>query len=266
MNVRTAYYALIACIAFVLVGCGAEKKATPAQIDGLEMYTDALMNFGIKHPSNWQKAAEPGKRALFFSDNTVGNRFVKYDVEGPSGAKMQISVYELEGSVEDFLNNDKMFDASAYGPMEDVTLAGQPGKKLSYSFDLSDGKFMGEKYAAAKDNYVTVVVFEAFSGTFDALHPKFEEMLSSVELGYKKEIPVVADTVAAAPAEPFKPSATTVSFKGNGYTMNIPDNFRNTPTKSAGTLTSMKFKGIDGPQDCFIQVDVLDASKQKKSR
>lgn len=264
MKIRTVFYALVACMVFALVGCGAERKAAPAEVGSLEMYTDDIMSFGIQYPSNWQKAVEPGKRALFFSDNAVGSRFVKYDLEGPSGARVQISIEELTAGIEEVLNKDNMFEASMYTPAEDATIAGQPGKKLTYSFDLSDGKFMGEKYVVAKDNYATVVVFEAFSGTFEALRPKFQEMLASVQLGHKKEAPVVVDSaVAAAPAEPFKPSATTVSFKGNGYTMNIPDNFRNTPTKSAGTLTSMKFKGIEGPQDCFIQVDVLDASKQK---
>lgn len=263
MKIRTVHYALMACMVLILVGCGAERKAAPAEIESLEMYTDDVMNFGIQHPSNWQKAVELGKRALFFSDNAVGSRFVKYDLEGPSGAKLQISVEELTTGIEEALDKDKVFEANLYTPAEDVTVAGQPGKKISYSFDLSDGKFMGEKYVVAKDNYATVVVFEAFGGTFEALRPKFQEMLASVQLGYKKAAPVVTDSVVSAPAEVFKPSSTTMVYKGNGYSISIPDNFRNTPTKSSGTIASMKFKGIEGPQDCFIQVDVLDASKQK---
>lgn len=262
MRIRSMSSALLALVAVALFGCGAEKKVEPAQIESLEMYTDNIMNFGIKHPANWQKAIEPGKRAVFFSDNAVIQRFVNYDVEGPSGAKIQISVQPLTGTLEEALNASKAFESSVYSAPEDITLGGQPGKKITYSFELNDGKMQGEKYIAARDSTVTLVEIEAFSSTFDTLRPKFQEMIGSVQLGYKTAMPTV-DTVSTAPADTFKPASEVRAFKGNGYTMSIPDNFSSTPAKSSGTLSSTKFKGMGGPADSFIQVDVLDASKQK---
>ncbi len=249
----------------VLAGCGADKKATPAEVQDLEMYTDGMMNFGIKYPSNWQKATAAGSQAAFYSDNSVVTRFLSYDAEGAGGAKVQIVCKPLTTTLDEAAEAEKApFDASTYSASENTTMAGAPAKKFTYSFDLGDGKFMGEKYVAARDSFLTIVSFEAFGGTFDALKPKFDEMLQSVQLAYKAAAPTL-DTVAAstAPADTFKPSPTTISYKGNGYTIDIPDNFRGTPATAKGAISGTKFRGIDGPADCIIQVDVLDASKQK---
>ena len=35
---------------------------------------------------------------------------------------------------------------------------------------------------------MTIIEFESFGGTFDQLHPKFEEMLKSVKLAYYKAV------------------------------------------------------------------------------
>lgn len=264
MRIRPMSSVLLALIAVTLFGCGAEKKAEPAVIESLETYNDNVMNFSIAYPSNWQKAVEQGKQAIFFSDNTVMQRFVSYDADGTSGAKIQISVQPMTGTLDEELNAAKTFEANAYSATENTTLGGQPAKKVSYSFELNDGKLQGEKYVAAKEGTVTIVELEAFGGTFEALRPKFEEVLKSVQLGYKVAAPVIdTSAVSTAPADTFKPSSQVRAVKGDGYTMDVPDNFSGTPAKSAGTLSSTKFKGIGGPQDSFIQVDVLDASKQK---
>ncbi len=266
MIFRPLSYLLPVLAVVVLSGCGAEKKAAPAEVQELTMYTDEIMNFGIKHPSNWQKAIAAGNQAVFYSDNSVASRFATYDAEGPGGAKVQIIYKPLAGSLEEAAEAEKVpFDANIYSSTENVTVAGTPAKKFSYSFDLGDGKFMGEKYIAAKDSFLTVVSFEAFGGTFDALHPKFEEMIQSVQLAYKEPAPVVDMNAPAstAPADTFKPSPTVRSYKGNGFTMDIPDNFSGTPASAKGAISATKFKGIGGPADCVIQIDVLDASKQK---
>lgn len=264
MRIRPMSSVLLALIAVTLFGCGAEKKAEPAAVEALETYTDNMMNFSIAYPSNWQKAVEQGKQALFLSDNSVMQRFVSYDADGAGGAKIQISIKPVTGTLEEELNATKIFEPGAYSANEDATLGGQPAKKVSYSFELNDGKLQGERYVAAKDSTITIVEIEAFGSTFDALRPKFEEVLKSVQLGYKTAVPVI-DTSAAsvAPADTFKPSAQVRVFKGDGYSVELPDNFSSTPARSAGTISSTKFKGVGGPQDSFIQIDVLDASKQK---
>ena len=266
MIFRPQFYILPVLAVLVLAGCGAEKKAEPAEVQELVMYTDGTMNFGIKYPSNWQKAIATGSQAAFYSDNSVVNRFIAYDAEGPAGAKVQVVVKPLAGTLDEAAEAEKApFASDVYSAAENTTVAGVPGKKISYGFDLGDGKFMGEKYIAAKDSFLTVVSFEAFGGTYDALRPKFEEMLQSVQLAYRAEAPAVDTTTAASttPADTFKPSPTTRVYKGNGFTIDIPDNFSGAPASAKGALSATRFKGVGGPADCTIQVDVLDASKQK---
>lgn len=263
MNFRPLSCLLPVAAMVVLSGCGAEKNAEPAPIQELTMYTDGVMNFGIQYPSNWQKATATGSQAVFYSDAAAVTRFTSYG-EGTGGAKVQIVYKPLTGSLDEAAEAEKSpFDAQTYSAAANATVAGVPAKKITYTFELGDGKFMGEKYIAAKDSFLTIVSFEAFGNTFDALHPKFEEMLKSVQLAHKAAPVPAGDSVGAvAPADTFKPSPTVRSYKGNGFTMDIPDNFTGIPASAKGALSSTLFKGIGGPKDCIIQVDVLDASKQ----
>ena len=56
------------------------------------------------------------------------------------------------------------------------------------------------------------------------------------------------------------PSDKVREISGNGYTAEIPENFKSKAGKIAGAIESKKFD--NGPVDCFVQFDVFDASKQ----
>jgi hypothetical protein len=258
---RTVAVAALA-VGVVMTGCG-KKAAEAPPVAELEMYQDKTLNFGMKFPKNWKASTKPGELAVYYSSEAIAQRFVDYKDAETSGAQVFISGAKVEGTanIDSVLEASKIFsDASTYKPVESVKVGGVDAKKLSYEVSYSDGTFKGETYVATKDNSaITVIKFEAFSGTFDALKPKFDEMLASAELAVFK--PVVKDTAAGKPAETFKASETLASYGGaQNFTIQIPDNFSG--SKKGGGIEAVEFKGIGGPSDCIIRVDVSDASKQ----
>lgn len=246
----------------VLIGCSA-KKAEPVAVNGLEMYKDESLAFGIKYPSNWKLRKQAGAQAVVFSEETAADRFNKYDAEGMAGAKIAITAMKADGkTLDQIVADSKEFEATVYTAPEKVTLGGAPGTKLAYSFDLADGKYQGEKYFAMKDSmYVTVVEFGAFGGTFDAYRKSFDEILASVELAVAPAPKEVKRDTVIAKSEPAPPSEPMRSITGNGFSINVPGNFSGARTTVKGTLASASYVG--DRLDCTIQVDVFDASKQQ---
>jgi hypothetical protein len=247
-------------IVLFLTNCG--KKVDPPAIGELDTYEDRSMNFSIKFPKGWKAAIEPGKRAEYYSNEQIMNRFRSYDESEATGAKVVIIANKPEGPVtmDSIITASKIFeDPSVYAPVEDVTIDGTKGKLLKYAYKYGDGEFRGERYFAMKDSTaVTIIEFESFSGTFDAIRPKFDEMLKSVKLAYAK--PIVRDTVSGKPAETFKPADALSTFEGKNFSMSYPTNFSGKP--KGGGLESVQFQGIGGPSDCIMNVTVTDASKQ----
>ncbi len=256
-------FVLTLCATLVFQACG-KKAADPPPITELEMYQDKNIGFGIKYPKNWKASTKPGELAAYFSSDQVLQRFIDYkDEETGGGAKIEIVAKKLTGvaNIDSIIKESKFFDdESVYKPIETVKVGGVDAKKLAYEFKFSDGVFKGERYFAMKDTTaITIITFESFGSTFDALKPKFDEMLASVELAFVK--PVVKDTAAPAKAETFKPSATMVAYGGaQTFTIQIPDNFSG--NKKNGGVEALEFKGIGGPADCTVRIDVTDASKQ----
>jgi hypothetical protein len=245
----------------MIISCG--KKVEPPPIGELDTYEDKSMNFSIKFPKGWKSAIEVGKRAEYYSTEQIMMRFRTYDESEATGAKVVIIANKPEGSVnmDSVINATKIFeDPSVYSPVEDVTIDGVQGKRLKYAYKYGDGEFKGERYFAMKDSTaVTMIEFESFGGTFDALHPKFEEMLKSVKLAYAKPA-VVKDTTGGKPAETFKPSDALSTFEGKNFSMSYPTNFSGKP--AGGGLEAIQFQGIGGPSDCIVNVTVTDATKQ----
>ncbi len=252
---------LVAFAMAITMSACAKKAEVPAIAD-LDTYEDKSMNFSIKFPKNWKAAVEAGKRAEYYSDDKIMQRFREYNESEITGAKMTIFANKLEGPVnlDSVIEGTKIFqDASVYSAPEKVQIDGVEATRIKYAYKYGDGEFKGERYFAMKDSTaMTIIEFESFGGTFDQLHPKFEEMLKSVKLAYYKA--VVRDTTGGKPAEVFKPSETMASFDGKNFSLQYPNNFSG---KSAGGgLETVEFKGIGGPADCIINVTVTDASKQ----
>ncbi len=253
--------ALVAAfMAIIVSACG--KKAEAPPIADLDTYEDKSMNFSIKFPKNWKAAVEAGKRAEYYSDDKIMQRFREYNESEITGAKMVIMANKLEGpvSLDSIIEATKIFqDASVYAAPEKVQIDGVEATRLKYAYKYGDGEFKGERYFAMKDSTaMTIIEFESFGGTFDQLHPKFEEMLKSVKLAYYKA--VVKDTTGGKPAEVFKPAEGFASFDGKNFSIQYPTNFSGKST--GGGLETVEFKGIGGPADCIMNVTVTDASKQ----
>ena len=250
---------LLACLCVLVVGTGCgEKKIEPVKVDGMDTYTDAITSFSLHYPKNWTVKKTAGERFLVLSSPEVESRFVEFK-EGPAGAKIDVHVIHLKDQpLDQFINEDKIFDNQAYAPQENMTLGGAPAVKLSYAADAEDGKLKGIKVYSLKDTVLTTLEIAAFGGTYDAYKPQIDEILATfVCAGPAKSQDVKPDTVKAAP-EP--PSANLITVPGAGYAISIPENFRAKGVKAAGAIGGSEYLG--SRLDCTIRVDILDASKQ----
>ena len=256
MKIRVCLLVVVAALAFA-VGCS-EKKVEPVKIDGLDTYTDLKCGFSSKYPKNWTVKKSEGERLLVISSPEVESRFIDFK-EGAAGAKIDVHIIKLKDqSVDQYINEDKIFSAEAYTGQEKTTLGGQEAIILSYSADAQDGKFKGIKYYSLKDTVLTTLELAAFGGTYDAYSTQFSEIIKTfIPGGPPKPKEVKIDTVKQGP-EP--PSANLVTAPGNGYSISIPDNFRAKGVKAAGAIGGSEYLG--SRLDCTIRVDILDASKQ----
>lgn len=244
---------------FLLSSCG--KKKNVVEISGLSTYTDAGAGFVIQYPTNWTSTNTIGERFVSFTSKESIRRFKSFDPEGIAAAKIDIQAVKLkEGQTLDTIMNLKQFEQNIYSKPVEVTIDGVKAMKQTYEFPLTDGKFQGEIYYAMKDqNYVTVISFETFADLFDTYKDKFAEILKSVKLAQKTV--AKSDTVKKeVQADP--PSSKLTNYKGDGFTMQVPDNFDVKNPKS-NAIKSYKFEGMRRG-DCYILIDVFDASKQNK--
>jgi hypothetical protein len=119
------------------------KKAEAPAITSLEAYQDKSLGFGIKAPKNWKASTKPGELATYYSSEQVAQRFVDYKDAEVAGAQVAILANKLTGptSLDSMLNLGKIFaEESAYKPIEDVTIAGVKGRKLSYDTATANSK------------------------------------------------------------------------------------------------------------------------------
>ncbi len=233
-----------------LTNCGG--KGDVVEIKDLKVYDDAAMGFSIKYPDNWVIQQVPGARFLAFSTKAVKSRFIRYDALGVAGAKIEILLTALDSNTTmDTVIANKLFEKDFYTNPVKVTIDGVQGTKQEFDFELEDGPFHGEVIYATKDNKIaTTIYLEAFGGTYDEYKKDFEEILASVKLGQKIEI--IPDTVTVVEeAEP--PSQTLRTVSGEGYSIDIPDNF-----SKEGGMYMGKRRG-----DSYIKVESFDASKTK---
>lgn len=257
---------LFMCLyAFLAMGC--QKKAEPIIPGSLKTHTDASRSFSIAYPSNWKARTQTGDRITIHTADNDKERFAalfngKPEIPGIGGARITLLALTHKGQTLDELVSDaRIFDPVVYKKDEKVTIDGKEAVKLSFSFPLEDGNFDGETYISLTDSTTaTMLEFLTFSDLKTVYQPTFDQMIKSVKIAQPAKIverrvdTVVRDSTA------HRPSATTKSFVGNGYSLSIPDNFKAQNAKVANTIDSKKL--LNGPVDCFIQIDVFDASKQ----
>jgi major membrane immunogen (membrane-anchored lipoprotein) len=245
--------------AFLISSCGNKKNVV--EITGLTTYNDAAANFSIQYPTNWTSSNTIGERFVSFTNKEATRRFKTFDPEGVAGAKIDMQAIKLkEGQTLDTIMNFKQFEPGIYSKPIEVTIDGIKAMKQTYEFPLTDGKFQGEIYYAMKDpTIVTIVSFEAFADLFDTYKDKFAEILKTVKLA--KMADAKSDTLKKeVQADP--PSAKLTNYKGDGFTMQVPDNFDVKNPKTTA-IKSYKFEGMRRG-DCYMLIDVFDATKQNK--
>lgn len=247
-------------LAIIVSSCG--KKATVVEIKELSEYKDAATGFVIKYPASWVSHNNLGERFMTYTTKDILKRFKTFDAEGPAGAKIDFQVVKLTAgqTIDTVMAKSKLFENSVYSKPAEFTFDGVKGFKQTYTFPLGDGDFNGEIYFAQKDSeLVAVIAFEAFGGTFKEYQDKFAEILKSIVLPAQSS--VKKDTLKKVEEAP-GPSANLVNYKGDGFTIMVPDNFDVKNPQSA-SIKSYKFDG-ERRGDCYILVDIIDASKQNK--
>jgi hypothetical protein len=252
-------YGVWLCIACTVMVWGCRRAPQAAPVEGFQRYTDPVVGFSLEYPKNWHVRSSAGENLLVLSNEAALERFVRWDAEGPAAAKIEVVVLPLNGkSLDSLLQERKIFAEEVYTPVESLTLAGAPTRKLRYSFPLRDGQAEGELYVATADSQLaTVVEFAAFGGTFAAYRETFDHILRSLQLARQP----AAATPTPAPAAPAPPSQTLRNYVGQGFSIQVPENFRAERISVPSALFSVRFVG--DRNDCIIQVDVFDASQQR---
>ncbi len=235
----------------------------PAPIEGFERYTDEVTGFSVLYPRNWYVRSLAGESFLVLSSEAALERFLRWDAEGPTAAKIEVTVVPLEGrGIDSLLQERKIFADEVYAPVQTVSIGGVEGRKLHYRFPLRDGDAEGELYIASADGQLaTVVEVAAFGGTFPAYRTLVDTVIVSLTLARQ---PQPKQPTASAPAQPAPPSQTLRNYMGNGFSIQVPENFRAERASVPTSLFSVRFVG--DRNDCIIQVDVFDASQQQDLR
>lgn len=247
MKKFTSFISLIILSAVAFYSCGNKNK--PTEIKDLTTYNDNIAKYSIKYPSNWVAKQAPMSISIYNTTDGL-RRFIQYDTKGASAAKVEFSWIKMDTfSLEQVIERFKKFAPETYSAPTKLKIDGADVTCFKYTFELEDGPFNGEAYFAVKDSGIaSVLVFEAFGGTFEAYKEKFSEILSSVKFAVKP-VEAAADT-SKKEADP--PSETLRTISGDGYTIQIPDNF----SRDKGFYIGER-RG-----DSYIRVDIIDASKQ----
>ncbi len=268
MLVRLKPFFAVICLMMFLSACGSDNQTESISITELKAFEDRAMNFGMSAPTNWYPLRKVGAQAAFYSSQEVVQRFTNFQA-GPTGAKVAIRIMGLDSTMtlDELIEKSKEFgDASMYTAVTDVQIGGHSGKKYGVKFEgYPDGVYQGERYFGVMDDTVaTMVELLAFGGNFEALKPKFDEIVKTVKLGYELPVAPRVDTVFEG-GEQFQPSENVITMRGSGFSLKLPDNFQGRSKKSASAKSGTQYrgKGSAAPVDCYIQVEVFDASKQK---
>lgn len=262
MTVKINRVGITVFSALAVLFSACSHKSVPDKIDGWKNYTDDSKGFGMKIPANWIMQKSFGTNLICYSNDGVKDRIQKqWQPDGIAGARISIEVIVPEegDSFEQTVTNNQEF-TGVFTNLQDATLAGKPAKKCVAKFELEDGEVQSEMYAAQTDSaMITVVTLTALGGTFNGYRKEFDEMLKSVTLAYPMIAKSKTDTLKG---EEEKPSETFRPVAGQGFSIQVPDNFSSQRAAAKGAIFSQNFMS-PARAECSIQIDVLDASKQK---
>lgn len=245
---------LLALLALVLISCGESGPQAP-DAGELTTYTDDAAKFSIGYPDNWEDFKVVGKQFQAYSIPEGKSRFNQYDTEGVPVARISFTVIVLDSgqTLQKAIDTSLVFPIEYYSAPADFKVDGTTGKKLTYSFPLSDGEFNGELIVGTKDGKLAnIIKIETFAGTNEQYKTTIDNIMKSIKLGVLPE-----QIVATGPAEELPaPSTKMKTVKGNGYSISIPDNFE-AIQKGDGTMYAGERRG-----DSYVSVT---PSKTKSS-
>lgn len=260
MNMNKVLSISLFCLLLALTSC--EEKQKPVEMGELKEYNDETLKMGMKYPSNWETLSEEGKSFFANSMKNGSERLVTFASNGMPIAGFQMLAIKVDSTktIEKIEQSLREFKASAYDADENINIDGITAKKMTYSFPLNDGECKGFTILAQKDSTMaTIIKFKTFAGSYLEYEPKIKEIISSIKLAQTP--PERSDTLYV-PSEEFPfPSETLVSKSGKGYSISIPDNFKAVNSTASGAEYSQKYEG-ERRLDSYVQVDVIDASKQ----
>ncbi len=254
---NTMFFALIA---LVISSCGGKKAAEP-EVKEFDKYADPSTKMELQFPKGWAKGSEVGRSFVAYSSAEAKREFLNIaNMEGEDvpGARIYVTTIKVEEgkTIQETIDATRQFDASIYSSPANITIDGTPASKQTYSFDFKTSKFNGEMYYATKDSQmINIITFDVIGDSYEALKPKFAEVLKSFKLGTMPQVagPNVITKTDTLPG----PSDKFVAANGQGFSIQIPDNF-----KSKGGDKSFTYSG-DRRGDSYVQIDILDAKGNK---
>ncbi len=243
-----------------LISC--ENKPKIVEMGDFKEYIDNTLNMGMKYPGNWNVIKEEGKSFYANSMKNGEERLITFASNGAPIAGFSMMAIKLDSNttMEKVEQSLREFKASAYDADEILNIDGVKVKKMTYGFQLNDGFCKGFTIVGQKDSTMaTVIKFKTFVDSYKEYEPKLKEIIASITLAQTP--PERSDTLFISSSEfPF-PSDTLTGKSGQGFTINIPKNFKASKSSAAGAEFSQKYDG-ERRGDSYVQVDVIDASKQ----
>lgn len=249
-------------VAAIVAGCNGKKEEGPVTVNSYAEYTDEILKFSIRYPSDWAKGIQPGTQAAFYSSPTISDAMSQYAPGGQRGAKVHVHAIvggepEMQASINEL--KGQFTDASVMKAPEQINMNGTPATKIRYEFEVEDTRFTAERYYVVRDGAVTYLE-TAVIGNYDSYAAVFDSARASF-----RPAAIAARTVdtsgTATPSTPADtqlveaPSPDMKGYSGQHFSIQHPGNFSPT-SRSGGTIASVIFSGARN--DSYYQVDVID--------
>src|SRR5690606_30909827 len=78
-------------LAVVMAGCGDSKKEEgPVDVKSYAEYTDEILKFSVRYPSDWARGIQSGSQAVFYSSQAIADGFTQFQPNGQRGAKVHV--------------------------------------------------------------------------------------------------------------------------------------------------------------------------------
>jgi hypothetical protein len=244
-------------LATVIGGCNG-KKGEPVAVKSYADYTDEILKFSVRYPSDWAKGIQPGTQAVFYSTQAVAESFSKFE---PTGDGAKIDIHAMVGGQEAMDKSvaelkETFTDPSVIKSTEQTTLNGNPATKISYGFDVKDTKFTAERWYVVKDGAVTYLEtatfgdYAAYAAVFDSARASFKPAMVAA----RPTAPTDASSGAVRDSQVVEiPAPEMKSYSSPHFTIGYPGNFSPT-TRGGKKLASVAFAGTRN--DSYFQVDV----------